>query len=320
MVGRCGGEGTYRKLHSRGLVMAITVRSAIPDDLPQLVAHLDQEFVFGKEREISLARRFPTVFCQENADNIFVLEEKGQILSCLASKSIWLNCANTQWQGVMIGTVYTHPNRRGEHLGSHLLEKATCELRNRGMDFAVLWTDQSGFYARLGWRPSDPGVIGNFECRPIASAFNGEISELPLQSSIAITIERIRKQWLGCRTVRKADDYRTLPLPAESANVLFVKTGIDECAYALIGNFRTMGIIYEMIGHPSAYSALWGEICRRHKRILANDQAGSPTFKWLSQHTEMNYQNKALAMWQLFSGKLNLANTAQWYVPYFDRI
>jgi len=300
--------------------MAFTVSSAQPEELLQIVAQLDREFVSGKGRTISLAQRFPTVYGEKNADNIFLLKEGGQLLSCLASKSIRLNCANKQWQGSMIGAVYTRPDRRGEHLGSHLLEKATGELRNRGMDFAVLWTDQPGFYSRLGWNSSDPGIFGSFERPPSAAEFYGEISELPLQSSTITAIEEIRNQWLGCRTSRTADDYRALPLPAESASVLFVKTGNGKNAYALTGTFGTTGIIYEMIGHPSGYAALWSEICHRHKKILVNDFAHSPSFEWLSRHANMPYVKKPLAMWQLFSDNLNASNTAQWYIPYFDRI
>jgi len=139
--------------------MSVTVRGATPDDLPLILSYLDEEFVFGKARRISLAQRFPTVYCPGNTDNIFLLEENNEILSCLACKPLRLRCDDNQWQGMMIGAVYTRPNRRGEHQGSHLLEKVTRELRNREMDFAVLWTDKHSFYARLGWSPSDPGVL-----------------------------------------------------------------------------------------------------------------------------------------------------------------
>ena len=88
----------------------------------------------------------------------------------------------------------------------------------------------------------------------------------------------------------------------------------------MTGTFGTTGIIYEMIGHTSGYAALWSGICHRHKKILVNDFARSPSFEWFSQHANMPYEKKPLAMWQLFSDNLNASNTAQLYIPYFDRI
>ena len=300
--------------------MTATVRSATPDDLPRVISHLDREFVAGKGRQISLARRFPGVYCKENSSNIFLLEEKREILSCLASKPVRLNCANHQWHGTMIGAVYTQPGRRGEHLGSHLLETVTRELQNRETDFAVLWTDQTAFYCRLGWRTSDAGVLGSIEGTSAALPFSGEIAELPLLAATVSCIDNIRKHWLNCGIARTADDYRNLPLPADSAQLLFAETGLAPNTYALIGNFRDTAIMYEMIGDPSGFPALWGEIRRRHRKILANDSAGSPSFQWLTRNTGMVFEKKPLAMWQLFSKRLTAANTAQWYIPYFDRI
>ena len=138
--------------------MSITLRTARLEELPRILSCLDQEFVFGKSRRISLAKRFPTVYGPENIRNIYLLEEDGEILSSLACKQIKFNCDHNRWLGIMIGAVYTLPSRRGEHLGSHLLEKVTCKLRDREIDFAVLWAENSGFYSRLGWNTADAGV------------------------------------------------------------------------------------------------------------------------------------------------------------------
>jgi predicted N-acetyltransferase YhbS len=302
------------------MVMSVTVRSATPDDLPRIVSCLDEEFVFGKNRKISLALRYPSVYCPANANNIFLLEDERGILSCMAAKPLRLQCDNNRWQGMMIGAVYTRPNRRGQHLGSELLAKATRELRDRQMDFAVLWTDQPGFYARLGWNPSDTGVFGQCKGQPAAQPFNGEIAELPPAASISARVESIRQQRLEFRTLRTEDDYRTLPLPAVTTQVLVTGTKPANDSYALIGRLQDTAIVYEMAGHPSGYATLWNEICRGHKKILVNDSAGSRSCQWLYRNTNVIFETKSLAMWQLFSEKLNPANTGQWYIPYFDRI
>ena len=98
--------------------MDIVVRPATPADLERLIAELDQQFVFGKGRRISLAQRFPAVYCSQNAGNLFLLEEQGNILACLACKRFEFLCRGDAWRGAMIGAVYTHPRRRGEGLAA----------------------------------------------------------------------------------------------------------------------------------------------------------------------------------------------------------
>src|SRR5260221_953543 len=104
-----------------------------------MVPRLDQQFVFGKGRRISLVERFPAVYCPENAANMVVLEENGEMLSFLACKRFNLLHEGNHWRGAMIGAVYTRAERRGEGLASRVLERSAKILRESGIDFAVLW-------------------------------------------------------------------------------------------------------------------------------------------------------------------------------------
>lgn len=300
--------------------MGFVARAATPADLARIVPQLDQQFVFGKGRRISLAQRFPAVYCAENAGNLFVLEENGEILSSLACKRFeWLHDGG-QWRGAMIGAVYTRPARRGEGLASRLLDYSIKSLRDSGTDFAVLWTDQPAFYARLDWVSADRGVLGEFAGAPATAEPRSSVASMPAQSADAASIERIRRRWCDCLTSRGTGDYRQLPPPAETVDVFAWNAASDEAAYALVGNHGDTSILYELIGHPGGFPSLWHEVCRSRRRILANDASGSPSHQWLAQNTRLVWQPKPLAMWRPLSAQADMSRVAHWYIPYFDRI
>jgi len=298
----------------------IVARTATPADVERMMPQLDDQFVYGKGRDISLVQRFPAVYCPENARNLFLLVENSEILSSVACKCFTLRCESGSWNGAMIGAVYTRPQRRGEQLASRILEHAAWSLRERQLDFAVLWTDQPAFYARLGWSSVDCGLLGEFEnSGECAQSRGGIISMAAHECDIAL-IERVRERWCERMTPRQADDYRQLPLPAQAVLMLASGAGSNHMAYALLGTKADTGILYEMVGHPDGFSALWPEICRGYRKILINDATGSPSHCWLLQHTRVIWTEKPLAMWLTLSGKSHLSQLKHWYIPYFDRI
>lgn len=301
--------------------MSLIIRAAAPDDLERVLAPLDREFVFGKGRRISLARRFPTVYCADNAENIFLAEQENEVLSALACKRLNLQCAGRRRRGAMIGTVYTVPQRRGEGLASRLLERAAASLRDAGCEFAVLWTAKPAFYAHLGWLAADHGVLGEFNNDTQPDTPMRHVTREPAHACDSAHIERIRGRWCECLTPRRADDYRQLPLPAEAVDLLLWRNGTAQAAFALVGNANDgLGIVYELIGDADGFAALWSEAGRGYRRVLVNDVRGSPSQRWLARHTDLAWQEKPLAMWLPLAADLDMAQLVQWHIPYFDRI
>ncbi len=136
------------------------IRGATPDDLERLLPLLDDAFIFGRQRTVSLRHRFPAVFRRDNLENLLLCLHGKEILSALAIRRFILRENGEHWRGAMIGAVYTRPEQRGQGLASRLLETAAQRLRADGADFGVLWTTQPGFYARLGWVAADCGMLG----------------------------------------------------------------------------------------------------------------------------------------------------------------
>ncbi|MCX7164652.1 MAG: GNAT family N-acetyltransferase [Rhodocyclales bacterium] len=300
--------------------MTATVRTATLADLERLLPQMDQQFVFGKGRSISLEERFPAVYCTENRANIFVLEEDGKVVSALASKRFEWVCPNRIWSGAMIGMVYTHPEQRRCGFASYLLDRAIERLYADGVEFVVLWTDQPAFYARLGWIAADCGVLGVLGAVPSPSEPGGNVARAPAHAADIERIELIRRHRCVRLLPRSEKDYGQLPPPAKTVDILLWGGGIDHAAYAIVGVVGQVGILYEMTGNPEGFSLLWADMCRGHGRILANDMKGSTAQSWLAENTGLAWQDKPLAMWLPLSVHAETAGFSNWYIPYFDRI
>ena len=298
--------------------MSMDIRSCRAEELERLIPLLDEEFVFGKGRSISLRLRFPTVFCRSNLHNILVCKAGEEVASALAIRQFDWREGGEIFRGAMIGGVYTHPARRGEGLASRLLEAAAIQLREGAVDFGVLWTGQPSFYARFGWVAADCSVLGEVEADESMSEPSGNVIPLQAEAS-ASRLENIRQKWLNAMTLRRPEDYRQLPLPAESVDMRW-REEQGKVAYTLFGSSGETGFLYELVGDSACFPALWLEVCRGHRRIFINDQIASQSCRWLTDHVGVGWKNKSLAMWLPISKRLDMQRLGQWHIPYFDRI
>lgn len=294
------------------------IRSCRPDELERLMPLLDEEFIFGKGRTISLRLRFPTVFCRNNLHNIIIGTDGGAIVSALAMRQFDWREGDEIFCGAMIGAVYTHPARRGEGLAGNLLAMAAKRMREANTDFGVLWTSQPLFYARHGWVAADCGVLGEAEPNDLMPESSCDVILAPAEAS-APQLESVRRSWLNAMTLRHLEDYRQLPIPAEHVDLLWRKNK-GMAAYALLGTNGSTGFVYELVGDTKCFPALWQEACRGRRRIYINDQVGSPSFQWFTSQTGISWKNKKLAMWLPLSERVGMTRLGQWHIPYFDRI
>lgn len=298
--------------------MSVDIRSCHPDELERLIPLLDEEFIFAKGRTISLRLRFPTVYCRNNLHNILICADADEIISALAIRQFDWRENGEILRGAMIGGVYTYAARRGEGWASRLLEAAAMQLREEGVDFGVLWTGQPSFYSRLGWVSADCSVLGEVEPNLSMSVPSGDVAQLPLEANTS-RLEEVRQNYLNVVTLRRPDDYRQLPLPAERVDLLWRK-GQGMIAYALLGTSGSTGFIYELVGDANCFPVLWREACRGRRRIFINDQVGSSSFNWFTGQTGISWKNKNLAMWLPLSARVAMPRLGQWVIPYFDRI
>jgi GNAT superfamily N-acetyltransferase len=299
--------------------MEISVGVCRLDEFAGLIELLDNEFVFAKGRQLSLARRFPQVFCAANLDNIYVARSENLICASVAVKHFDWIAQGLVWRGAIVGTVYTMPQFRGRGIASLVMSHAQDILKKKGVDFAVLFTTIPKFYERLGWLNEDTGVFSETFFLP-PSKIGNPIRPCSLTSERIQWIDSLRSIWEPERVRRSEVDYRALPLPSNSVDVFIVDEVNGFCGYALVGRVEETGYVYELVGHPSSFNRLWSSFANCYCRTFINDRWESPTTKWLSESQGIMWKQNHLAMWQRFSEKLENMVMGQWYIPYLDRI
>ena len=281
---------------------------------------LDREFIFGKGRRLSLEQRFPAVLSRQTPQTMLLAKAQNLIVSALAIKAFdWITPLRS-WRAAMVGMVYTRPEWRGRGVASLLLQAARHRMEQESYDFAVLWTTQPDFYARLGWIGADCGVLGVAQTA-IAEA-NQEtampevIRTAPAPDTAALAfIETLRRRYAPARAARTQTSYASLPPPAEGLELLR-----GESAYALVGRRNDHGYLYEMMGEPGEFPALCSTLAAAYATLYLNLQRDTVAARFFATQSAIRWQAQGLAMWLPLGATARTACFADWYIPFLDRI
>jgi predicted N-acetyltransferase YhbS len=273
-------------------------------ELAGLIERLDDEFIPGRGRTVSLAARFPRELSASNLDNLLVARQSGEIAGAIVVKRFRWIVPEREYAGAMLGMVWIAPKKRGAGLGLKLLSHVGVALQD-SVDFAVLWTGNPAFYARAGWKSADHGNLGRIDG-------NGQNAA----SRAAMDFERARAIWRRQprRVERDASWQPPLPPAAESLE-LFEGTG----AYALAGRREATLYCYEILGDETGFAAILDSMRASCAALYFNENTGSPSHTWLSRRG-VSWEKKPLAMWLPACERNPSGLRGDWYVPWLDRI
>ena len=86
-----------------------------------------------------------------DARDVWLAEEGGVLASCVQifPRKMVMHGKSVPVGG--IGTVFTHPARRGAGLARAVLRAAMADIQGRGMELGLLFAGPTGFYEPLGW-------------------------------------------------------------------------------------------------------------------------------------------------------------------------
>jgi len=297
-------------------------RSATAAEMPALCAMLDREFISDRGRTISLSRRFPSTLGIGNVDNILLALVAGETAAALLSRPFSWQFQGKRYKGAMIGAVCTGAAYRGQGLATLLLGYAASRFQEQGIEFAVLWSTQHGFYEKSGWICLDHGMFGDSGERNHVGSALAEVEVRPLSPAEDSRLDAISARYMPGKVARSLADWEQLPVPAERVDALLWKRDGKVAAYALAGRAGTTAFVYEMAGDEEGFSAIWRMLASSCARILVNDHPRHESCRWLSAHAGIAWENKRLAMWLPLSVELKAApqTFADWYISYFDRI
>lgn len=287
------------------------MKSCSGADFDDLLPLLDQEFIFGKGRQLSLQQRFPATLDRRHPQNIQLARVAGTIASALITKPVNWVTPERNWRAAMIGMVYTRPELRGRGTASALMRATQAKLAQEGFNFAVLWTAQPDFYARLGWSAIDCGTLGSVH----AASPDATKSAMPPGAADIAWIEALRPQYALERAERTGKTYATLLPHAQRVELLR-----GDAAYAILGSDDSHGYLYEMLGDLAELPSLWTRLATRYRTLYLNLRPDTPAQRFLSTQPGITWQPQRLAMWLPFSAAARDARFADWYVPFLDRI
>ncbi|MCR6631134.1 MAG: hypothetical protein NVV74_14400 [Magnetospirillum sp.] len=267
--------------------------------LPAFVAAIDAVFVTARGRNGSVAERWPALFRPGGARCFAVLAE-GAPIAGLVARPVRCQADDRQFIAHQVGFVFTLLPWRGRGLAARVLHAAAEQVPGP----LVLWATRPGLYAKLGWEAWDPhGAKGEWRGE------GGTGNEAPvLMPSMLPDLEAIRARARPRRVARSEQDWLARPFGAARMLVARVPQ-----AYALFAQQDGRAILYELVGDPAHYDALWPHVVQNCRSALLNLDAESDAARWLRQRGVTPHPNP-LSMW------LRWPPADRWSLDWLDRI
>lgn len=286
---------------------------------PEAIALLDQEFVFGKGRSISLAKRMPAAYSPENSANIYCGVSRHTVVGVAAARRFetWVG---DQWvTGCMIGGMVTQEKYRRQGIASQLLSYLESKLVDPG--FLILWTGIPEFYRRLGWQDGSRGVFGRLCPRDRGGKLSvrGIVPETPEMGDLE-KVDRLRERSkLALLRESNRNRYSNIPLPAEKVEVLKVMGEQRELeAYAAVGSRGDTVYIYELVGEDAARQDILGYLDRRYATVFFNaEDLSGEIFTNVGAFDVKPGPNTLL---KCLSPRITLGDLRGLYISHLDRI
>ncbi|MFT5377812.1 MAG: GNAT superfamily N-acetyltransferase [Candidatus Latescibacterota bacterium] len=225
-------------------------RIATLGEFAELMDFIDLVFRPGQVGKRILQRQYPHLY-RENKEHIrrhLVLRDGGKIIGQLAIHPVLIRLEGLLLCAGGIGTVATHPERRGQGIMSRLLEAAKPIMCERGYDISILGGDRQR-YGWFGWENAGTKTVFRLTERSVGRPSPAERR-----------IELVRTPPLTpalCRRLKKENDRRKMGvvrLPREIESI-FRRTSRDlwvardgrRFAYLVLGGARHQARPYERI-------------------------------------------------------------------------
>jgi len=290
--------------------------------IQQVIKLVDNEFIFSRNRSISLKERYKGVFNEDNYKNIFLYIYNECVVSIVVTKSFEFIINRKKLKGSMIGEVFTKPDYRGKGLSTELLNFIDEELKDRQIDFAVLWTGIHNFYKRLNWIGFDTGVLGKLVKRKqLKIKKKIYLNNITIKNTDNyILIDKFRREHLTNYIVRKnlENTYQSLPIPAEKLKINIVKDKKERLlGYIVHGEKGKDCFVYEILGDILSIKKLIDNLF--FEKVFLNLNKSDNEFQFINELYDICWNNQNQAMWKIYSD-ISEDELNNIYIPYLDRI
>jgi GNAT superfamily N-acetyltransferase len=132
-------------------------RGCRPDEVARVAAAASAIFLHPRYPGADMAAWYPLLFEPANAPRLRIVERNGQILSHAGFCLREVRLGELRARVACFGAVFTTDARRGQGLGTLVVEDAVAEARAAGAQIGLV-SGWRGLYQRLGFSPAPPAV------------------------------------------------------------------------------------------------------------------------------------------------------------------
>lgn len=293
----------------------------------QVLASIEEEFVRERGRSLDLVTRYPDLFGPQGDADYHWLEQDGQPVSMLITRSMQFASGKRTWTGAMVGWVHTLRALQGKGLAAALLEAVAQRFAEEGHDFLLLWAHQHGYYRAQGYHVSDSGLLAEGPVTALDSVLPGkgfvstEIAPADLTTGECAALDRLATAAQRGGTAFAQRNLARIPLPFDRVSLVRSGKSLSPDAYALLGHQADWVTVLEGAGQAASLAGLIANAAQGVANIRVNARRGSVLHSSLEK--VMVFNPKPLAMYRPLSerfGDDELFHAAQWSFPWFDRM
>jgi len=194
-------------------------RVARPDDLPGIIDLAEHVFCDLEGLPRTMARRFPLTLSEANADNLYIVTERGRPVSLIAADLRTFVTAGCRIPSGLVGAVCTHEAYRGcGHAGS-LLALAYERMRAKGV--LLVWiSGRRRLYLSSGATPVWPHHAARADINRLEPAADASLQADPITAdnlhdlAALQAAEPVRFEWPGDWLKRVPLSWLTPPIGA----------------------------------------------------------------------------------------------------------
>ncbi|MCO5142742.1 MAG: GNAT family N-acetyltransferase [Oligoflexia bacterium] len=236
------------------------IRNPNLKELPYIIDMVSKNLGYNTE-EGSVLNDFPLVYKENNLQNLWVLENEGQICSHLAVYPSRIKIHAEVLSSIGVGGVVTDLSHRGKGYSSKLMTQVLeCYENKNDVAIAVLWSNLWEFYSRFSFFPSGNQIRQT--CRVDLALVNRK-NNYKVQRKIDTELlkksyDLFKKHSFG--NIRTEKEHLTY-LEKGSANSFFLLNEEVLLAYILIDKGKDLkNYIHEWAGSEESLKILLDEV------------------------------------------------------------
>lgn len=246
------------------------------------------------ENSWSVTEEYPTTFTPQNYQNLRVIKDENSVLSHAAIRDTVIKSPFAVFHAAAIGSVVTSEAHRQQGLSRKILQNCIDASKEKGADFAILWTNLFDFYRKLGFELA--GYEISIQVQDDVPMPEG----LKVIEGAQIAPEALHRVFMKhtVHSARKPEDIRRyLQIPNARIYSVWNAQGQME-AYAVEGKGADLdSYIHEWGGGTEQLIALFSEIRRRQDRAITVISPGH-SYNLIKQCSDQN--------WPIFEGRLGM--------------